>query len=229
MPRYAGGAGRRIFSSSLYCATAIGLAAIAAAPAAAQQAQGSDSDSTATPADEAPSDPNEIIVTAQLRGQNLQDVPLSITAVSGELLEARSQTNLTEITNQTPNLLLQQNPSGSGNSMRAFIRGVGQSDHSPSVEPGVGIYIDDIYFGTVTASAFDLVDLDRIEVLRGPQGTLAGMNSQGGAIKLYSKKPEGEGGYAEATLGTGRRATRAVRGRSEDRYRGVGRFRHDRL
>ena len=206
MPRYAGGAGRRIFSRSLYCATAIGLAAIAAAPAAAQQAQGSDSDSTATPADEAPSDPNEIIVTAQLRGQNLQDVPLSITAVSGELLEARSQTNLTEITNQTPNLLLQQNPSGSGNSMRAFIRGVGQSDHSPSVEPGVGIYIDDIYFGTVTASAFDLVDLDRIEVLRGPQGTLAGMNSQGGAIKLYSKKPEGEGGYAEATLGTnGRR------------------------
>ena len=119
MPRYAGGAGRRIFSSSLYCATAIGLAAIAAAPAAAQQAQGSDSDSTATPADEAPSDPNEIIVTAQLRGQNLQDVPLSITAVSGELLEARSQTNLTEITNQTPNLMQQQNPSGSGNSMRA--------------------------------------------------------------------------------------------------------------
>ncbi len=174
-----------------------GLATVmTAAPAMAQEA--------------AAADENIIVVTAQMREQNVQDIPLSITAVSGEMLEARSQTNLADIANQTPNLLLQQNPSGSGNSMRAFIRGVGQSDHSPSVEPGVGIYIDDIYFGTVTASAFDLVDLDRIEVLRGPQGTLAGMNSQGGAIKLYSKKPEGEGGYVEATLGTsGRRDFKA--------------------
>ncbi len=85
--------------------------------------------------------------------------------------------------------------------MRAFIRGVGQSDLSPSVEPGVGIYIDDIYFGTVTASAFDLIDLDRVEVLRGPQGTLSGMNSEGGSIKLYSKAPQGQGGYVEATVG----------------------------
>jgi iron complex outermembrane recepter protein len=152
----------------------------------------------------------EVVVTAQMREQNVQDIPLSITAVTGELLEARSQTNLREISAQAPNVLLQQNPSGSGNSMRAFIRGVGQSDQSPSVEPGVGIYVDDIYFGTVTASAFDLVDLDRIEILRGPQGTLSGMNSQGGSIKLYSRKPEGEGGYLEATLGSmGRRDIKA--------------------
>ncbi|MGI4880740.1 MAG: TonB-dependent receptor, partial [Janthinobacterium lividum] len=83
----------------------------------------------------------------------------------------------------------------------AFIRGLGQGDISPSVEPGVGIYVDDVYFATLTASIFDLVDLDRIEILRGPQGTLAGMNSEGGAIKLYSRKPEGSGGYVEATLG----------------------------
>jgi len=152
-------------------------------------------------AQDAANDDNTIIVTAQLRAQNLQDTPLSITAVTGEMLEARSQTNLTELSAQTPSLLLQQNPSGQGNSMRAFIRGVGQSDQSPSVEPGVGIYVDDIYFGTVTASAFDLVDLERVEVLRGPQGTLAGMNSQGGAIKLYSRKPEGDGGFVEATIG----------------------------
>ncbi|MCL6250281.1 TonB-dependent receptor [Altererythrobacter sp. KTW20L] len=143
-----------------------------------------------------------IVVTAQLREQNLQDIPLSITAVSGEQLEARSQTTLTDIAAQVPNLLLQRNPAGQGNSVRVFIRGVGQSDQSPSVEPGVGTYIDDIYYGTVLASAFDLTDLERIEVLRGPQGTLAGMNTLGGAIKVYSRKPEGEGGYVEATVGT---------------------------
>ncbi len=152
------------------------------------------------PADDGAS--NEIVVTAQLRAQNVQDIPLSITAISGELLEARSQTRLTDIAAQAPSVLLQQNPSGQGNSMRAFIRGVGQADQSPSVEPGVGIYVDDIYYGTVTAAAFDLTDLDRVEVLRGPQGTLAGMNSQGGAIKLFSRKPQGEGGYAEVTLGS---------------------------
>lgn len=150
----------------------------------------------------APSEGNEIIVTAQLREQNLQDVPLSISAVSGELLEQRSQTTLTDITAQMPSLLLQKNPAGQGNSVRVFIRGVGQSDQSPSVEPGVGTYIDDIYYGTVLGSAFDLTDIERIEVLRGPQGTLSGMNTLGGAIKIYSRKPEGYGGYAEATVGT---------------------------
>ncbi|MBO9604170.1 MAG: TonB-dependent receptor [Novosphingobium sp.] len=145
---------------------------------------------------------NVIVVTAQMRSQNVQDIPLSITAVSGAQLEARNQTSLPQIMAQSPSVLLQQNPAGSGNSMRAFIRGVGQADQSPSVEPGVGIYIDDIYFGTVTASAFDLSDIDRIEVLRGPQGTLAGMNSEGGAIKVYSKKPTGEGGYVEGAVGS---------------------------
>src|SRR5690606_26089765 len=96
----------------------------------------------------------------------------------------------------------QRNPAGQGNSVRVFIRGVGQSDQSPSVEPGVGTYIDDIYYGTVLGSAFDLTDIERIEVLRGPQGTLSGMNTLGGAIKIYSRKPEGEGGYAEVTAGT---------------------------
>src|SRR5690606_24301747 len=114
----------------------------------------------------------------------LQDTPLAITAITGELLEQRSQTRLSDITMQAPSLQLQPSPAGAGKGMSAFIRGLGQADISPSVEPGVGIYVDDIYFATITASIFDLVDLDRIEVLRGPQGTLAGMNSEGGAIKL---------------------------------------------
>jgi len=178
---------RGLTRASLAAGTMLSGAIILAMPASAQNADDGD-----VP---------EIVVTAQMRSQNLQDIPLSITAVSGEMLEARSQSSLKDISAQTPNVLLQQNPAGYGNSMRAYIRGVGQADQSPSVEPGVGIYIDDIYFGSVTGSAFDLMDLDRVEILRGPQGTLAGMNSEGGAIKLYARKPEGEGGYVEATIG----------------------------
>src|SRR3569623_70729 len=184
----------------LFLLSASSLASVAlAAPALAQDAPAASTAST--PDNSGANDENVIGVTAQMRSQNIQDIPLSITAVSGVQLEQRSQTRLDQITAQAPNVILQQNPAGSGNSMRAFIRGVGQSDQRPSVEPGVGIYIDDIYFGTVTASAFDLSDIDRVEVLRGPQGTLAGMNSEGGAIKVYSKKPSGHGGYVEATLG----------------------------
>ncbi len=175
-------------------AVILGLVAAAApavaqnAPAAAQAANDSDK-------------VQEIVVTAQFREQRLQDTPIAITAINAEQLEQRSQTRLSDITAQAPGVQLQPGVAGAGKSMSAFIRGVGQADISPSVEPGVGIYVDDVYFATVTASIFDLVDLDRIEVLRGPQGTLAGMNSEGGAIKLYSKKPSGSGGYIEATVG----------------------------
>ncbi len=167
-------------------------------PAMAQDAAGSETAAvSATQADD-----NVIMVTAQLREQDLQDVPLAITAITGDMLEARNQTNLSEISAQTPNLILQENPSGRGVAMRAYIRGIGQYDQVPAVEPGVGIYLDEVYFGTITASALDLVDIERVEVLRGPQGTLAGMNSLGGAIKIFSRMPKGDGGYVEATLGT---------------------------
>ena len=200
----------RTARAALLSISSLALVSAFAASALAQDAAGANPNSSRLVGGSSVLDNDVIVVTAQLREQNLQDIPLSITAVTGDMLEARSQTNLTDISDQAPNVLLQQNPSGSGNSMRAFIRGVGQSDQSPSVEPGVGIYVDDIYFGTVTASAFDLVDLDRVEILRGPQGTLAGMNSQGGAIKLYSKKPTGEGGFVEGTIGSmGRRDIKA--------------------
>src|SRR5690606_34459206 len=197
--------GRHIASRSvgraLLSASSLAATSVLTSMASAQEAAGSGDTVLA-----------EVVVTAQMREQNVQDIPLSITAVTGDMLQARSQTNLKEISAQVPNVWLQQNPSGQGNSMRAFIRGVGQSDQSPSVEPGVGIYIDDIYFGTVTASAFDLLDLERVEVLRGPQGTLSGMNSQGGSIKLYSRKPGTgtEGGHIETTIGSfGRRDLKA--------------------
>lgn len=143
----------------------------------------------------------EVVVTAQFREQNLQETPIAITAITGDMLEARSQIRIVDVTAQSPNVLLQVNPAGGGNSMRAFIRGVGQGDQSPSVDPGVGIYVDDVYFATITSSVFELLDLERVEILRGPQGTLSGMNSLGGSVRLVSRKPDGEGGYVEGIMG----------------------------
>lgn len=147
-------------------------------------------------------DSNEIIVTAQFREQNVQSTPIAITAMTGAQLEERGQTSITQIAAKAPSVNLREsNPQGP--SLQAAIRGIGQSDFSLAFEPGVGLYVDDVYYSTLTGSVLDLLDLERVEVLRGPQGTLAGMNSIGGAIKLYTKKPSGnDGGYAEVTAGS---------------------------
>src|SRR6185312_2411558 len=129
------------------------------------------------------------VVTAQFRAENVQQTPLAITAVNAEALAARGQTSVTEIARDAPSVSLAPETGAFGPSMSAFIRGIGQADLDPALEPGVGIYIDDVYFGTLTGSLMDLLDLDRVEVLRGPQGTLEGMNSEGGAVKLFSKAP----------------------------------------
>jgi iron complex outermembrane recepter protein len=126
----------------------------------------------------------EIVVTAQFREQNLQSTPLSITAVNAELLESRNQTNIAEVASQAPNVTLKPQGAAFGPAMGASIRGVGQFDFNPALEPGVGLYVDDVYYATLTGSVLDLLDLDRVEILRGPQGTLAGKNSIGGAVKL---------------------------------------------
>ena len=132
---------------------------------------------------------DEIVVTAQFRQQNLQDTPLAITAVTAELMEARSQTNISEITNQAPSVTLKQQSAMFGPAIAAYIRGVGAADFNPALEPGVGIYVDDVYIATLTGSLLDLLDLERVEILRGPQGTLFGRNTIGGAMQLISRKP----------------------------------------
>ena len=136
----------------------------------------------------------EIVVTAQFRAQKLQDTPLAITAVNAAILEARGQTDISQITGQAPNVVLRNQPQSGGIGLIAFIRGIGQTDFNYALEPGVGIYVDDVYIPTLSSSLLDLMDLERVEVLRGPQGTLAGRNSIGGSIKLFSKKPTGDGG-----------------------------------
>lgn len=145
----------------------------------------------------------EIVITAELRETNVQNTPLAVTAVSSEMLEARNQTNIFQVSQQAPNVTLTPAGTGSGPAMLAYIRGVGQTDFNYAVEPGVGIYVDDVYFPTLTGSLIELLDLDRIEILRGPQGTLAGRNSIGGFVKLYSQKPDSEtGGRFSVTTGS---------------------------
>jgi len=156
-------------------------AAILAAPAFAQQQPGAP-----------PGGLEEIIVTAEFRSSSVQDTPIAITAVTSEMLEARSQTNLFQITAQAPNVSLRPANSSFGSALVAYIRGIGQTDFNPSVEPGIGVYVDDVYYSTITGNLLDLLDLDRVEVLRGPQGTLAGRNAIGGALKLFTRQPDGK-------------------------------------
>ncbi|WEK46288.1 MAG: TonB-dependent receptor [Candidatus Andeanibacterium colombiense] len=145
----------------------------------------------------------EIVVTAQFREQNLQDTPIAITAVNAAMMEARSQTDISQVANQAPSVTLKPQGAAYGPALGANIRGVGQFDFNPALEPGVGFYVDDVYFATLTGSILDLLDLDRVELLRGPQGTLSGRNSIGGAVKLFSKRPEGsDTGYVSATYGS---------------------------
>jgi iron complex outermembrane receptor protein len=145
----------------------------------------------------------EITVTATFRATNVQTTPLAITAINADMLEARSQTNLAQITAEAPNVSLRPAGSAFGSALVAFIRGIGQTDFNPSVEPGVAIYVDDVYYSTITGNLLDLLDLDRVEVLRGPQGTLAGRNAIGGAIKLFTRQPDGKNdAHIAVTKGT---------------------------
>ncbi len=145
----------------------------------------------------------EVVVTAQFRQQKLQDTPIAITAVNAAQLEERNQTNLSQVAAQAPNVILTETGGAFGPGLSANIRGIGQGDYIAALEPGVGIYIDDVYYPSLTGANFDLIDLDRVEIQRGPQGVLGGRNSEGGAIKLFSQKPKGDNtGSIRATYGS---------------------------
>ena len=144
----------------------------------------------------------EVVVTARYREEKLQETPIAITAITSKDLEQKNITTAYEIGYSVPNASLRPAQAAFGNTMTAFIRGIGQYDFLAEFEPGVGIYFDDVLHPVTMGSDIDLMDLDRVEVLRGPQGTLFGRGSIGGAIRYVTKKPTGDNtGNIQITYG----------------------------
>jgi len=168
-------------------------AALAAAAAASPAVQGQES--------EEESGTLEVItVTARKVSENLQDTPIAITALSGDALEERQAFSTRNLTELVPNLQFANNAplAGNNSSSQVFIRGIGQTDPTSTVDPGVGLYIDDVYIGNAVGATMELRDINSVQVLRGPQGTLFGRNTIGGAILLSTKDPGKElGGTAK--------------------------------
>ena len=187
-----------MFKSMLLASAA--LSAITALPAAAQV--------------EAPAEETggiaDIVVTAQRRAENVQDVPIAISAFSAEQLEAQGVGNTLQLGQYVPNLVAQNN-TGIGSANAYFLRGLGSTETIATFDPPVGTYVDDVYLSRQNANNLALFDVERIEVLRGPQGTLFGRNTTGGAINVIMAQPgDSFGGFAE--IGYGRFSKTLARG-----------------
>ncbi len=147
----------------------------------------------------------EVTVTSRRREEALQEIPIAVSVVSGEQLEDLAASAINELDGYVPNLTIYQGRNQS-TTLTAFIRGVGQADPLWGVDPGVGLYIDDVYIARAQGALLDVYDLSRVEVLRGPQGTLYGKNTIGGAIKYVTKPlsntPEGRITWNPGTFGT---------------------------
>ena len=167
----------RLVKTALLAGAAMGAIASAAY---AQDARAQDAEQTSSVED--------IIVTARRTEESAQKTPLALTAFSGETLERTGAQQVTDLQGAVPNLNLVQGR-GSSNSTNIYIRGVGQPDALQTFDPAVGVYVDDVYYSRIRGSQFDLLDLERVEILRGPQGTLYGKNTIGGAMKLVSRRP----------------------------------------
>ena len=146
----------------------------------------------------------EIVVTAQKREESLQDTPVAVSAFTAAAIESKGIDDISEVASFTPNLVFDTTSPISGLSSGAvvFIRGIGNTDFSLTTDPGVGTYVDGVYMSRSAGGVLDVLDIERIEVLRGPQGTLFGRNTMGGAISITSRKPADEfQGRAELTAG----------------------------
>ena len=158
---------------------ATALCTTVALPAFAQEAQSDDGGIA------------EIVVTAQKRAENVQDVPIAISAFTAEALSERAVTSVASLSNISPNVTLDAGTPFSGSSavLSAYIRGIGANDFAFNIDPGVGIYLDGVYLARSVGANQDLPDVERIEVLKGPQGTLFGRNTIGGAISIVTHDP----------------------------------------
>ncbi len=180
----------QLFNKSL-CALAVGSALIASPTVFAQQAAAEEDKGL-----------EKIVVTARKTTESLQEVPVSVTSIGAMELSEKGISDITEIQQFSPNTTLQTSR-GTNSTLTAFIRGVGQQDPLWGYEPGVGIYVDDVYVARPQGAVLDLLDVERIEVLRGPQGTLYGKNTVGGAVKYVTKPMDGDAQFnAQATLGS---------------------------
>jgi iron complex outermembrane receptor protein len=168
------------------------LGALGVGPAALAQAQEEDDSVFET-----------VTVTAQKREQSIYDVPVAISAFTAETIEKQGITDLTDIGKFVPNLNITGFSAGHTSSQNPFIRGIGLQDHLITTEPGVGVYVDGIYLGRQVGQNWSLANIERVEVLRGPQGTLYGRNSIGGAINIITRKPgDKPGGQVSLTAGS---------------------------
>src|SRR5579863_6266991 len=133
----------------------------------------------------------EIVVTAEKRTENIQQVPIAITAFSESELRAKGATDIHSLSTLTPNVNLDAGSpfSGSNSVLSASIRGIGQDDFAFNLDPGVGVYVDGVYFARTVGANQNLLDVERVEVLNGPQGTLFGRNTIGGAISIVTRTP----------------------------------------
>ncbi|MEP5764001.1 MAG: TonB-dependent receptor [Halieaceae bacterium] len=147
----------------------------------------------------------EVVVTARKRNENLQDVPMAVSAFTGDQLQNLQVDDITEVARMTPNVTMNETSGLVGGAISVFMRGIG---NDPGLDQGVGIYVDDIYLNRTSGSLLDVFDVERIELLKGPQGNLYGRNTIGGAVKYITREP---GDELEANL--------EVKGGSDSYYR----------
>ena len=189
----------------LLAATA--FAAVVATPAAAQDAPAAPAPATSdaapqqAPGDDGYTSANDIVVTATRRNETVQDVPIAVTAVGGELLKNATVVDVRGLEQLAPSLQTTTGQS-SANNTNISIRGIGTSGDNPGFEPAVGIFIDGVFRSRAGIAVAELPELERVEVLRGPQGTLFGRNTSAGAISIFTAQPRFDfGGYVEGTYG----------------------------
>ncbi len=185
-----------------------GIAGVSLSYGAAASAQES--------APQAQSGLGDIVVTARRSAETLQDVPVAVTALGADFIDRQNISDASDVPQFAPNLTIEQQPS-SLSAATVFIRGIGNNEPSAVSEQGVGVYLDGVYLARAAGAIFDLIDLERIEVLRGPQGTLFGRNTIGGALQLVSRKPANDLGVT-AKAGYGRFNEWYVRGRVDTGY-----------
>jgi len=144
----------------------------------------------------------EVVVSARRREENLQKVPVSVIAFTEKDLRENQISNLQDVGAQSANVMIMPSSNAGASAASIYIRGIGQFDEIVTTDPGVGVYIDGVYFARTTGALLNIGDFQRVEVLRGPQGTLFGKNTNGGAINITTNKPSDKfGGYIDASYG----------------------------